>query len=72
MRSRASASRAAFGELLLRDRLSVSITATGKALACSSSKPRASLKPALIGRQDFDIPVFDATRIHVEAVVEFA
>ncbi len=26
----------------------------------------------LIGQQDFDIPVFDTTRIHAEAAVEFA
>jgi aspartate racemase len=26
----------------------------------------------LIGQRDFDIPVFDTTRIHAEAAVEFA
>jgi len=26
----------------------------------------------LIGQDDFDIPVFDTTRIHAEAAVEFA
>lgn len=26
----------------------------------------------LIGQGDFDIPVFDTTRIHAEAAVEFA
>lgn len=26
----------------------------------------------LIGQSDFDIPVFDTTRIHAEAAVDFA
>ena len=30
------------------------------------------MKIAIIGQQDFDIPVFDTTRIHVEAAAEFA